>query len=163
MRHISNLLGVTLLAGGLMLPQMAFANVATTIDSQFQDLRVAADQARSVARGIEQLSNGVSTSWGDMHRQIERIMPAQEALVEHLNILEAMEPSMSAGQCQALNEVEPAIQKISGQTEELSTMLDESGIVVQSPSFHFLAQQVAREASSVDDAAGVNAPGTSSY
>lgn len=157
MKYVCSFLGAALLTGTL-----AFANTAATVQDQFRDLRTEARQVRSAALYVERLNHNTSTTWGEMDRQWNEIKPVQEAMTEHLNLLEAMEKSMTPAERQALETAKPKIQQISAKTHEFRAMLDQNNIVLTSPRFKLLAQKMAGDASAVAHAAGLNVTETAS-
>jgi hypothetical protein len=159
-RFISSLFGSALIAGGLLVPGLAFGNTgaASNADAQFQDLRNAAQKTSAAARKIVRMEDDSMASWGEMRAQIRRIVPQQEALVEHLNRLDQMKSNLTASECQALNEVGPAIQRISNQTRQLNSTLHTPNVDVQSPSFAYMARTIQQQATLIGQAANVNAP-----
>ena len=153
MRRFSNFFGAALLAGSLGLSGVAFASVPATVHDQFRDLGCDAAQIRSTARNIERLNNGATTTWREMDRQWNELKPAQEALVQHLDLLQAMKNSMTPAERKALDTAQTNAERISARTTELHATLDQKGIDVGSPTFHVLAHQMVHEANAISQAA----------
>lgn len=158
MRHICSMLGVALLTAGISMAQMQ----AATARDQFRDLRSEARQVRSAALYIDRLAGEPSTTWAQMDKQLNVIKPAQEAMVEHLNRLEAMNQSLTPAERRAVNDAKLKVDDISARTHELRAMLDQHNVDVKSPKFKDTGLRMAHDARMVAHDVNVSVTQTAS-